>query len=139
MTRLYVLYDGHCGLCRQAKQWLEREPVCVPLVLIPSGSEEAVRRFPEVVTDDLAVISDAGQVWTGDRAFLMCLWALRDYRDWSRRLSAPALLPLARQAFALISSGRFAVSALFGLRSEAELALRLRAVPVEVCELGEHR
>jgi predicted DCC family thiol-disulfide oxidoreductase YuxK len=135
MQALTVLYDGRCGLCRDIKRWLEREPAYVPLVLLPAGSAEALARFPGVAAGELAVISDTGQVWLGDRAFLLCLWALKEYRSWAMRLATPALLPLARQAFAALSSGRFAISVLLGLRGEAEIQQALRAVPLPACEV----
>ena len=135
MHEMFVLYDGRCGLCRDIKRWLEREPAYVPLYLLPAGSPEALARFPGVATAELAVISDTGQVWVGDRAFLMCLWALKEYRSWAMRLATPALLPFARQAFAALSSGRFAISALLGLRGEAEIQQAMRGVPLPACEV----
>jgi hypothetical protein len=34
----------------------------------------------------------------------MCLWAMRDYREWSLRLATPELMPFARRLIAWISS-----------------------------------
>ena len=138
MRHMFVLYDPDCGLCLEAKHWLEHQAAYVPLILIPAGSPEAVRRFPEVVTEELAAISDTGEVWLDDSAFLMCLWALRSYRSWAVRFSTPTLRPLAKQAFRALSSGRFAISHLFGLRSETELAERLRSIPLPACGLPEN-
>ena len=81
------------------------------------------------------MVSDNGQVWLGDHAFIMCLWALRDYRRWARRLSSPLLRPVARQAFAALSSNRHNVSALLGLKSEAELRTRLNEVTIPPCQI----
>ena len=53
---------------------------------------------PDDGSGDLVVAAGTGEVWTGDAAWLMVLWALDDYREWSRRLSSPTLLPMARQA-----------------------------------------
>jgi hypothetical protein len=72
-------------------------------------------------------------VWLGDRAFLMCLWALRAYRGWARRLASPALRPLARQAFEAVSRNRASVSGLLGLKSETELRKRLSEVTIPTC------
>lgn len=84
---------------------------------------------------ELVVVTDTGEVWIGDRAWIICLWALREFRDWARRLSSPALLPLARQAFVAFSSNRSGLSRLLGLRSEAELQQALRRIPVPSCQI----
>ena len=100
MKRLYVLYDGTCHVCRRCRTWLDRQPAFVPLVFIPLQSPEIACRFPGIGAlhpeRELVVISDTGDVWQGGSAWVMCLWALREYREWSLRLAHPALLPLAR-------------------------------------------
>jgi len=53
------------------------------------------------------VIGDDGAVYIEAKAFLMCLWALRDYRAWSLRLSAPEMLPLARRVVLWVAQNRF--------------------------------
>ncbi len=49
----------------------------------------------------------------------MVLWALVDYREWALRLSNPALMPLARNAFELLSSNRRRLSGWLHLEDEA--------------------
>lgn len=135
MRTLYVLYDPRCGLCTQAKHWLLGQRAFVRLRLLATGSEQARRLFPTLPPGELAVVDDAGRAWLGDHAFLMCLWALRDYRGWARRLSSPVLRPLARQAFAAISRNRRGLSELLGLRSEAALRERLQEEILPPCPL----
>jgi len=140
MRHLNVLYDPACGLCTHVKEWLQRQPVYVPLFLIPAGSPQALKLFPglaQLVGDDeLVVVNDRGRVYVGNHAWIMCLWALRDYRRWAFRLATPALLPVARQAFDVLSSQRALVSRIFGLASEREMADRLRKVPAPSCRIG---
>ena len=137
MGQYFVLYDPRCGLCRSIKTWLDNEPALVRLTMIPAGSDEASRRFPGLTLvappGELTVVGNDGSVYLGDRAWILCLWALRDYRDWAQRLSSPLLRPLARQAFAMLSRNRHLVSEWFGLKSDADLAIRLGESP-EVCE-----
>ena len=133
MQTLYVMYDAHCGMCTEAQHWLRRQPAHVKLRLMPSDGEEVRRRFPGLPPGELAVVSDSGQVWLGDRAFLMCLWALRAYRGWARRLASPVLRPLARQAFEAVSRNRRSVSGFLGLKSETELRKRLSEVTIPSC------
>ena len=139
MRHLNVLYDPAYGLCTHVKEWLQRQPVYVPLFLIPAGSPQALKLFPgldQLVGDDeLVVVNDRGGVYVGNHAWIMCLWALRDYRRWALRLATPALLPVARQAFDVLSSQRSLVSRIFGLANEREMAEQLRRVTAPSCSI----
>jgi predicted DCC family thiol-disulfide oxidoreductase YuxK len=139
MQRLYVLYDGRCGLCRVAHQWLERQETLVELEFLAAGSFEAARLFPTLADNDrpeeLIVVSEEGGVYRGGHAWIMCLYALEDYREWAERLSSPALLPLARQGFAMLSKQRGRISRWLGLASEHEIVEALRRVVAPTCEI----
>lgn len=139
MRELFVLYDDRCGLCREARIWLQQHRAYVPLTFIPGGSELALRRFPGVTPGELAVVSDSGEVWKDERAFLMCLWALVKYRGWAKRLSSPALLPVARQFFAAVSSGRFTISRMMAFASDRELQEHFSTYAAPVCEMPAAR
>jgi predicted DCC family thiol-disulfide oxidoreductase YuxK len=132
---LTVIYDPRCGLCTQIKAWLVRQPAYVALRLLAAGSAEARERFPMIPVGDLAVVSDSGQVWRGDNAWIVCLWALCEYREWAARLASPVLRPLARQAFAAVSQHRFALSRFLGLTSESELHKQLSEITVPPCQI----
>jgi len=114
MSSLTVLYDPSCGLCRRVHSWLEEQPKLVPLILVPVKSEEAQNRFPhldhEPTLNDLTVISDQGAVYFGPKAWLMVLWALCRYREWSYRLASPELLPTTRKVVSMISQHRYQIS-----------------------------
>src|SRR5215471_1221674 len=116
MRELTVLYDPQCGLCRRAQAWLLGKPKYVDLVFVPACSDEARRRYPQLNHDlsltDLTVISDAGAVYCGPKAWLMCLWALRQYREWAIRLSSPELLPTAKRVISTISQNRYQLEGL---------------------------
>jgi len=136
METLFVLYDDRCGLRTQLKTWLLRQPAYVRLQPMPAASEKARRRFPGLPAGELAAFSDTGETWIGDRAWIIVLWALRDYRAWAAKLASPAL-SLARQAFAAVSRNRSAFSRWLELCGEAELRVPLDQVPVPPCELGD--
>jgi predicted DCC family thiol-disulfide oxidoreductase YuxK len=108
MRRLTILYDADCPLCARCRQFMESHEALVELEFVPCGSAEARARFGQVpwLGDELVVVSDEGDVWAGPAAFVMCLWALRDYREWSHRFSGPALAPLARRFFKAVSDRR---------------------------------
>jgi predicted DCC family thiol-disulfide oxidoreductase YuxK len=111
MRELTVLYDPQCGLCRRAQAWLMSKPKYLDLVFVPASSDEARSRYPQLdhtlTLTDLTVISDQGAVYRGPKAWLMCLWALREYREWSLRLSSPELLPTAKRVISMISQNRY--------------------------------
>jgi len=141
MEKLYVLYDPRCELCTRLKDWLLAQRSWVGLCLIPAGSTKAEKLFPELKQiaseNDLVVISDEGQVYKNDRAWIMALYALEEYRDWARRLAHPLLLPLARQAFAAISRNRYALSRWFAGADPQALAGELRQIHLEPCAVSQ--
>lgn len=113
MTALTVLYDPTCGLCRRAHEWLAEQRKLIELIFVPCKSEEARLRFPQLdhdlTTRDLTVIGDQGEVYMGPKAWLMVLWSLCQYREWSYRLSSPALLPTTRRVVSTISQHRYQI------------------------------
>jgi len=119
MSTLTVLYDPACGLCQRVHEWLADQPKQVQLNLIPVRSEEANHRFPHLdhglTEKDLTVIGEDGAVYFGPKAWLMVLWALSRYREWSYRLATPELLPTTRRVVSLISRHRYQISRIAGL------------------------
>ena len=107
------------------------------LEFVAAGSVEARRRFPNLPAGELAVIANTGEVWLGNHAWIVCLCALRDYRSWAARLSRPGLSPMAREAFALISSKRARLSSVLRLCSDLELEQQLSKVLVPKCEVEQ--
>jgi predicted DCC family thiol-disulfide oxidoreductase YuxK len=108
MQRLTVLYDATCALCVRCRDFLAASASYVPLELLAAQSAAARERYGAVpwLGEELVVVSDEGDVWAGPAAFLVCLWALRDYRTWSFRLGGSTLAPLAERFFVAISSNR---------------------------------
>ena len=137
MRTLYVLYDPKCELCLRLKDWLLIQRSWLGLCVIPAGSEKAKKMFPTLDTissaNDLAVISDEGEVYLNDRAWIMALYALEEYRDWACRLAHPMIVPFVRQAFDMISKNRYAISRWLQSRRPEEIAGELRKVPLAPC------
>ena len=119
MTALTVLYDPNCGLCRRAHEWIAQQRKLIELVFVPCKSEEARKLFPildhELTTRDLTVIGNRGEVYMGPKAWLMVLWSLSQYREWSYRLASPALLPTTRNVVSLISKHRVQIGRIAGM------------------------
>lgn len=129
MKCLYVLYDAECALCRRCRVWLAQQPAFVPLIFLPLQSPEIPCRFPGIErlqpAQELLVISSEGGVWKGEQAWIMVLWTLREFREWSQRLASPVLRPFARRVCGLISENRLAVSKWFPCSSDREIEQRL--------------
>ncbi len=136
MRSLTVFYDETCGFCLRCRDWLLNEPQVVPLALVEKASLPA--RYPQLAPysggSDLVVVSDEGDVWTGDAAFITVLFALENYRGWARRLAGPTLRPFARRFFEMVSSNRALLSSLFGrAMDDASLATVLAGSPRDPC------
>ena len=91
-----------------------KQPAFVPLVFVAFQSDEAQCRFPGIDAlkpgEQLLVISSEGAVYRGAHAWIMCLWALENYREHAQRLAHPALLPLTKAVCELLSRNRFFLS-----------------------------
>ena len=105
MSRLTVSYDPRCGLCCAVRDWIASQRQIVPVVCRPKPD----------ATEELMVVADTGETWSGDAAWLMVLWALDEYRSWALRLASPALLPVAKQLFRIVSGYRGELSCRLGL------------------------
>lgn len=139
MQCLYVLFDAGCDLCSRLARWSRLQPAYLDLVFLPAGSPEALARFPGLSKPgrpaELIVVSDEGGVYRDDHAWIMCLYALVEYREWSLRLASPTLLPLARAAFSLVSRNRDRLSRLLNHAEDATVADVLRREPPSSCDV----
>ncbi len=81
------------------------------------------------------MISDEGAVYLNDRAWIMVMYAMVEYREWASRLTHPLLMPLARQAFAALSKNRHTISRWLSAADPETIAGELRNVELEPCAL----
>lgn len=114
MQWLAVIYDDHCGLCSTFRAWLSQQRTFVPLRLVPLHSPGLAQRFPGIAAfapdEKLVAISDTGQVWRGEHAWIMVLWALQEGREYAQWLATPALCPFASRVVQAISRNRLQLS-----------------------------
>jgi hypothetical protein len=94
-----------------------RQQKFMELRFIPLQSPEIASRFPGLkewdqldLSEKLVVISNDGAVYQGQYAWIMCLYALSEYRESAQRLAHPMLLPFARRVCELISNNRLLIS-----------------------------
>ncbi|MDQ6614056.1 MAG: DUF393 domain-containing protein [Actinomycetota bacterium] len=97
---LTVLYDPRCPLCRKLRAWLAGQSTMVPIEFLAAASPEAVSRFPYLdhhrTMTVLTVVARDGGVFEGERAWLVCAWALPSWQAVAERLGSRSGLPLVR-------------------------------------------
>jgi predicted DCC family thiol-disulfide oxidoreductase YuxK len=95
---LTVLYDERCPLCRRLKVWLTRQPTLHPVTFLVAGSAEARRRFPHLdharTIRVLTLVTSDGAVYEGERAWLVCGWALPAWQPVTEGLGGRVRLGL---------------------------------------------
>lgn len=137
MNTLTIFYDARCGLCSRFRRWMLDQPAYVSLEFIPYDSVHARRRCPNLpnlrADQEIVVMSDDGSFWQGAAAWVTCLWALREYREWSLRLATPGMLGISRKVVHWISSNRISLSRLMRLRGDDDLRTQVSDV---VCHEG---
>ncbi|MBI3726236.1 DUF393 domain-containing protein [bacterium] len=124
MRKLTVVYDATCGFCVRCASWLTRQPAFLEVECIWVGAPEVEERFPGLIGPgkaELVAVSDEGGVYRGAHAWIMCLYALRDYREWALRLARPGFFGFARRAFEIVSENRSLIARLLGLDVAREL------------------
>jgi predicted DCC family thiol-disulfide oxidoreductase YuxK len=156
MKSLILFYDEQCAFCRAVKTWLDGQPKYVPIRAVPYTAPEARYRFPTIdnhtPAKEILALADDGALYVGGDAWIICLWATRNYRAWSRRLSTPTLRPMAKRIAAVVAAHRYELSrAIFGkedkviandvLRLHQQAAARLAQAkvpaPACACELED--
>ena len=138
MRRLTVLYDPSCDFCRRCRRWLAHEPALVELEFLDRAGRAAEARFGrmEAPPDELVVVSDEGEVYRGPKAFIVCLYALRDYREWAFRLAEPRLQPMAGRALEWLSHNRRRIGRWLGDSGDQAFEEALVAPPGARCTEG---
>ncbi|VAW79935.1 hypothetical protein MNBD_GAMMA12-2688 [hydrothermal vent metagenome] len=108
IKKITVLYDAECTFCCRSKSWILSQFHRIAIEFIPINSKQSQSRFPDLPDnlDELVVITDKGNVYYKEKAFVMCLYALSEYYEWSFKLARPAFLPLVRNAYHMLSRYR---------------------------------
>ncbi len=129
MNQLFILFDGQCDLCNCCREWLKNQPAYYQLIFIPFQSPEIDQLFPGIRAycpdEELVIVSNNDMVYKGMRAWIMCLYALIEYREWAFRLTKPVIMPFAKRVVTLISTNRLWISGLFRQASNDQIAKAL--------------
>ena len=122
ITTLYAFYDGECGLCAACRRWLTSQPQLVPVEFLPYQSEAARRLCPGLSRHhperEIVVMSDTGEIYQGDGAWITLLWATANWRTAAVDISASAVRGLARRVVEAVSENRLTLSKWLRLRTE---------------------
>lgn len=117
MKRLTILHDPDCAFCRRCVEWLKAQPKYLELEFLVVDSPLVESRYPglkaELLKKELTVVDDEGGVYYGENAYVISLYALRRYREWSIRLSNPRARPFVRKALHAVTEHRHTLSELF--------------------------
>ena len=137
ITGLTVFYDPGCGVCCRFRRWLESQALWLPVEFMGFREKEAEVLMPGLLDlgadRECIVLADDGHWWQGADAWLVCLWATREYRLWSSRLAAPVFRPVLLKVVDAVSSNRLKLSSLLGFSSDREVMAELEKHEVE-CE-----
>lgn len=137
MNTLIIFYDARCGLCSRFRRWMLEQAAYVRLQFLPYDSPQALRLCPALSSlradQEIVVMGDDGSLWQGAGAWVTCLWALYDFREWSLRLASPALQPIARKVVHWISTNRITLSHLLRLRGDDDIKRQITDV---TCDTG---
>ena len=136
-----VFFDQDCSLCRACRRWLQAQDKFFPIEFMPYQSERAHEVCPQLDTlnpdQEIVVMADNGRIYQGGSAWIMCLYALRRYRELSFKLAHPMLLPLAKKMCHIVSERRLSLSRLFACASREQIARELiNADGAASCENG---
>ncbi len=131
MKRMYVLYDGACGVCCRAVARLAWEPSYIQLRFAPAGSMVAQTKFAEALAGDtgrqVVVVADTGEVYRGASAWIMVLYALKRWRPLAMRLATPTWRPWVERAIDFIGRHRHQMSGFFGIDPHRAILNSVRA------------
>lgn len=102
---LTVWFDADCSFCTRAAAWLQAQPKFVPLQCVAAQSATAAGCPLDLhaLLEKVTVTAADGSVWRGSNAWIVVLWALRDWRAMSLRFARPAWRPLAERLFGAIT------------------------------------
>jgi len=102
---LTVWFDADCSFCTRVAAWLRAQPKFVPLrcIAAQTASSSGCPLGTKALLEKITVTADDGAVWRGSNAWIVVLWALRDWRAMSLRFARPAWRPLADRLFATVT------------------------------------
>lgn len=107
----YLLYDGECGLCRAAADWIRERDRRGDIRLIPYQDPERVQLFPQLdpekMEKEIHLIFADGRMVVGAAAFAEILSLLPRTRWLGMILRLPVLRSIAERVYHYIARNRY--------------------------------
>jgi predicted DCC family thiol-disulfide oxidoreductase YuxK len=119
MNNATLIYDGECGLCRRAADWVDLNTVPGSVELLPCQDPARAERFPHIATEDcltaMQLVDGDGSVYSGERAIphILARSHRRRWRLLALLFHVPGVTLLARPVYALIARNRLALTSFF--------------------------
>jgi predicted DCC family thiol-disulfide oxidoreductase YuxK len=107
--RHLVLWDGDCGFCRRAMQWLLKHDRYGRLVAVPNQEAAISPELRAQCQKAVHVIKDDGSILRAGRAMLFCLEQTRWHR-LARIGGWPIFIPFIEMGYALVARNRALLS-----------------------------
>jgi predicted DCC family thiol-disulfide oxidoreductase YuxK len=108
-TRLVLLYDAHCSLCRASLRFLERRDLRRRLRAVPLQDSAALAAFglsEQEALGELHAFSRDGEHRRGADAVLWALFMLPRFGRLRLLLRVPGFLPVARFVYRQVAQRR---------------------------------
>ncbi len=119
-TKLTLIFDGDCILCRSSIRWLQRRQTHVPLDMVPALRPDTMAQYGHIpgYGDNMVVVANDGRSWVGPPdAYLVAMWAVRGTRALSYLLSLPVLRTITGRVISLIAANRHLIGRIAGKRA----------------------
>ncbi|MDZ7316328.1 MAG: DUF393 domain-containing protein [candidate division KSB1 bacterium] len=115
MSPAVLIYDGECGLCREAKAWIEKHDPEHKIELLPCQSPERSRRFPFIAEkaclEAVCLVDGDNRVFFGIEAMEQIVRLLIDRRA-AAILALPVVRFFSRRVYSWIARHRLKLSCL---------------------------
>ncbi len=85
MKRLTLVFDPRCPPCRRWARWVAGQPAFLKIALLSARDPRLPAHCASLAAPDeahapLTVLGERGEIWRGEHAMRLGLWALREHR-----------------------------------------------------------
>ena len=111
MKQHLVLWDGNCGFCRRAVEWLQKQDRYGALKFQPNQEADISQELRSACQSSVHVVKSDGEILRGGRAMLFCGQFTR-WHQLARIGQWLLFLPFVELGYAIIAKNRMLFSKL---------------------------
>ena len=115
-TRATLIYDGECGMCRRAIEWIRGNELPGALEYLTCQSDERADRFPSIVESQcleaMQLVLPDGTIYAGDRSLPHLFLRMRRWQWFARFFRLPVVSLLTPICYRFVARHRYAISVL---------------------------